>query len=709
MLLDFNVAEDVKLECSAAAATLAGTLPYMAPEQLACLLGRYAPPEARGDIYAFGVLLFELLTNSYPFAKAPASSHPEEVDRLLKERQGDPPRLRSINPAVSPALEAIVRRCMEPEPERRYQTARELQEDLECQRTHRPLRHTAEPSRKERLRKWVRRHPRLTSAGLVGVVACTVLAGLAWLLTAREEQRALEKLQEQEIARLRDERDQALAAKQQLDEERKTALLLLHTGNNEPERLDDGIAHALRLLERYEVLDNAAWQQQPLVQALPETEQYQLGAAIGEVLLLLARALRVRQEDAAASKPTLDKALRMNESAAACSPQAAASPALWQQRGELCAMLGREDEARACRTKAADLTPHTAADYYWLASDRLSAGKLREALPLARKATQLEPQNFWAWFVQANSCERLGMEGRAEACYDACIALWPRFHWSYYNRGLTYLRQKEYQLAANDFNEVIRLRPDLTDAYLNRALARQGLHQLAAAEQDLTEALQRGATATRLYFMRARVRETRGDKEGARRDFEEGMRREPTDEKSWLARGFAQLAKNPQAALADFEQALRRNPRSAAGLQNKSHVLAEKLGRHREALDVLVHAVTLYPDSVPARSGRGVLYARLGQRDAALRDAEETLRRDTSPPRLYQVACIYALTSAEQSEDRLHAFRLLSAALRQGYGFDILETDHDLDAIRNLPEFRRLVDAARALRPPRPAPPAKKT
>ena len=99
-----------------------------------------------------------------------------------------------------------------------------------------------------------------------------------------------------------------------------------------------------------------------------------------------------------------------------------------------------------------------------------------------------------------------------------------------------------------------------------------------------------------------------------------------------------------------------------------------------------------------ARSGRGILYARLGQRELALRDAEETLRRDSSPPRLYQVACIYALTSKDEPEDRAQAFQLLSSSLRQGYGFDLLESDDDLNNLRALPEFRRLVDAAKALR-----------
>jgi hypothetical protein len=107
--------------------------------------------------------------------------------------------------------------------------------------------------------------------------------------------------------------------------------------------------------------------------------------------------------------------------------------------------------------------------------------------------------------------------------------------------------------------------------------------------------------------------------------------------------------------------------------------------------------VTLYPDFVAARSGRGLLHARLSRRQAAIADAEETLRRDTTPPILYQVAAIYALTSRVQADDRLKALQLLSVTLRQGFGADRVETDKDLDALRDHPEFRRLTSGARAL------------
>ncbi len=110
---------------------------------------------------------------------------------------------------------------------------------------------------------------------------------------------------------------------------------------------------------------------------------------------------------------------------------------------------------------------------------------------------------------------------------------------------------------------------------------------------------------------------------------------------------------------------------------------------------MLDRAVELYPDHVPTIAGRGVELAGRGKRADALRDAEAALQRDTKAPNLYQVACIYALTSKQEADDKFDAMRLLSAALRQGFGIDLVDDDQDLDPVRNLPEFRRIVRNAR--------------
>ena len=62
-------------------------------------------------------------------------------------------------------------------------------------------------------------------------------------------------------------------------------------------------------------------------------------------------------------------------------------------------------------------------------------------------------------------------------------------------------------------------------------------------------------------------------------------------------------------------------------------------------------------------------------------------------------AGIFALTSETVPKDRAEALRLLGSCFRSGYGLDLIDRDPDLDSIRDRPEFRRLVDEARARRP----------
>src|SRR5262249_18520990 len=130
-----------------------------------------------------------------------------------------------------------------------------------------------------------------------------------------------------------------------------------------------------------------------------------------------------------------------------------------------------------------------------------------------------------------------------------------------------------------------------------------------------------------------------------------------------------------------------------------AHVLAEYLGRTEAAVAVLDQALTWHPDYVLARAGRAVLLARLGKREAALRDARAALAGSPRPEVVYQVAGGYALTSRRSAGARAGGPRLLAEALGQGCGGDLREGAPDRAPLRHEPEFRRLAEAARALRP----------
>jgi serine/threonine protein kinase/tetratricopeptide (TPR) repeat protein len=681
MLLDFNTARDTKRRPGARAEQVGGTLPYMAPEHLDAFRGRDRAVDARSDVYALGVILFELLTGRRPF---PAQDDVEQLGAMIAARRGRPPRLRRRNPAVSPAVEAVVRRCLEPDPARRYQSAQDLQEDLQRHLKDLPLRHTPEPSARERARKWVRRHPRLASWTTAGALAAAAVAALTGLAAVRGQQ----------LARL-----EAAAALGRFDADARSAQFLLTARTRDPGQLDRGIALGRELLGRYQVHHNPRWTELPAVRHLSAEDQGRLRQGLGELLLLVAQGVSLRAEGDAGGPADADlalEALALNRRAEACFPAGDQPRALWLQRAQLLNLLGDDGAAHQARAAAEATPPRTARDHYLLGTEHAARGRYREALPYFEAAARRDPQAFWPAFLQGLCHDRLGQDADALACFRACAALRPDFAWTYANRGLVYLRQQDYPRAHAEFDRALALQPDQAEAYVNRAQARQGLGRYPEAVADLTRALDLGAPPTRVYLLRAAARERLGDKEGAGRDRAAGLRARPADASGWVARGAARFGTDPHGALADFEEALRLNPRSLAALQNKARVLGES-GRTEEALQALDTAVALYPDFVPARMARAVLLARLGRREAAHRDAREALRRDAGPPTLYRAAVAYALTSREAPEDRSEALRLLASALRQGFGLDLLDADRDLDPIRGDAEFRDLAAAARAL------------
>ena len=99
--------------------SIAGTVPYMAPEQIE---GREV--DSRTDIFAFGVVLFEMLSGRRPFA---GDSRASLMAAIVA---AEPPALSSLQPRVPASLERLIRRCLAKDPEDRWQTARDMAAEL---------------------------------------------------------------------------------------------------------------------------------------------------------------------------------------------------------------------------------------------------------------------------------------------------------------------------------------------------------------------------------------------------------------------------------------------------------------------------------------------------------------------------------------------------------------------------------------------------
>jgi serine/threonine protein kinase/Flp pilus assembly protein TadD len=676
MLLDFNLAADAALDGLAEAARLGGTLPYMAPEHLESFAGRKRVVDARSDVYALGVILFELLTGRHPFPVYRRTT--TEVLRQMVEDRRAVPRLRAWNPAVSAAVESVVRTCLQQDPADRYPSAQALQEDLERQLRHQPLKHAADPSPAERLGKWARRHPRLSSWFTLGTAAA-VLLGLAAGTALYERDR-----------RLGLEAREARAAF--LDDSRRFQLAVTLFEDDDRQALRDAARKGQLAVGRYPSPDDPAWGQSPAVRHLPAADRAELRQEIGVALLMLAHATA----RGAGDREAVEAALRINRRAESCFPPNAIPAAVREQRAQLLKQLHRDPEDVQAAAPSA-----TARGLYLDGWNLARQGKFAAAIPLLEQATRMDSRAVWAWFLLGHCHDVLGHDPEAIGCYGTCLALAPDAPEAWFNRGLAHLRRAEFEKARNDLDRAVELKDDVAEAYFNRALARKELGNLAGAEADLTRTLELNADATRAYFVRAQVRDRLNKRDEAAADRKAGLSREPADESSWTARGYHRMTArpaDPTGAIADFDAALTRNPQYLPALRNKAEALAELLGKPAEAAAVLDQALTHYPDNALFRASRAVYLARAGQRADAHGEAEAALRLRNDPATRYQVAGVYALTSKSHPEDRREAFRLLSSALQAGYGFQYLDIDPELDPVRPLPEFQELVSAARALR-----------
>jgi serine/threonine protein kinase/tetratricopeptide (TPR) repeat protein len=153
----FQTAQNLDVTVSAATTTgvISGTVPYMSPEQLRCL-----PVDARSDIYAAGVVLYEMIAGNRPF---PLLQRAELMAAILHQTP-DPPS--SCNHQLSPALENVIMKALEKEPGQRYQSARELLVALQGVAAGSPAR--IPPSRV----------PLFVTAGVVGAFLLIVGLGL---------------------------------------------------------------------------------------------------------------------------------------------------------------------------------------------------------------------------------------------------------------------------------------------------------------------------------------------------------------------------------------------------------------------------------------------------------------------------------------------------------------------------------------------------
>jgi eukaryotic-like serine/threonine-protein kinase len=185
-VLDFGIARaaDAHLQTAGGrtqTGQLIGTPLYMSPEQAA---GDTAALDRRSDVYALGVILFELLADRLPYRLDHLPL--PEVARVIREQE--PSRLGSIKSVCRGDVETIVRKALEKDKARRYASAGELAADIRRHLNHEPIL-ARPPSVVYQLRKFAQRHTALVG-GTLAVIAALVLGLIGTILFAVDARRS---------------------------------------------------------------------------------------------------------------------------------------------------------------------------------------------------------------------------------------------------------------------------------------------------------------------------------------------------------------------------------------------------------------------------------------------------------------------------------------------------------------------------------------
>jgi tetratricopeptide (TPR) repeat protein len=605
---------------------------------------------------------------------------PLQIEAMAVVRSHSAPSLKQERPDISWTLESIVRKCLAPDQRHRYQSAHHLAEDLRRLIDDRPLQYAPELSQRERARKFLRRHPRLTSSGTVAAIAGILLLAVGSAFAGVQNQLAERGAREQVRAH-----DAGLLR----------ALCLVNTQVDMKDNLRDGIAACEQTLALFGEPESTDWDQNPSWPRIAPAARGRIAEDRRELLLLLADA-RTRQSGH--SRDAAAQALVLLDRAEAI-PGLAPSRALWLDRSRYLSMLGQTDQAELARKRALQIPAATARDHYLLATSIIRQGgpeAFADAIAELNEALERNPRDYWA-LTQRGIC-RLDRGELVLAAAD--------FAWGYFNRGCVLDRALDKSAAVLDYSAALDRDPQLVPALINRGLARLELnqHDLALADFDRAQTL--GSRDPRISAGRGIALERLDRYQEADAAFAacfahaDALPKATRVRLSW-AYGFAISARLPQKADAAFDDALRLDPGNAQAVYGKA-MLAMSAGQNAEAIRHFDQALRANPALNDARRYRAIALARDGSWSRATQEINLCLKEDHhSPATLYAAACIVALSCGKtmSSSSSAQALDLLEKALGEGIDPARACADPDLAAIRSLPRFTQLITRAQRSRP----------
>jgi len=570
---------------------LLGTPDYMSPEQAE---GKASQATPASDIFSFGAMMYHAFCGRPPFH---ADNMWSTLTKILNE---EPVLPRKLNPAIHPDLDAIIMRCLEKDPRRRYRDGAELLSDLRRHLRGEPVSARPVGSLSILLRR-LKKH----KAALVAATSLLALVIVVLLLSMRHSSQQQQKLN----LRRKEAKILLTKAKQAFKQGRYEEALALVS-----ESLGKHKTREAELLKQKcnQKIAEARMRRQRRKKAEELLKTLELAGTLKQKLDILDEAIRLCpdwQELHIRKGKLLHRAGRFKE-------------ALTEFRRALDVAKKRDNAAEQalahfhmglifCRRYLATLKEQEGRTELLNTALR-HFGKIGELLPGVQNEYTLFSEAAHAHFLHRNPDSALEL-------YSKALKMNSNFAIAYLLRALCWQDKGEFEKALADYNRVIELEPEWLVAYLNRAHCKKRIGKVSEALNDLTELLQKHPTFLKAYVQRSNILREQGRYDEAIRDVGQIIRLAPGYAAAYINRGILWLRKQEfNKALRDFNRAIQLKP-SGIAYMNRALVW-EARGDLKSALADLTKAIELAPDLAVAYHNRGRLRMRTGNLNGALND-----------------------------------------------------------------------------------------
>jgi tetratricopeptide (TPR) repeat protein len=711
-ILDFGLAKliepvDEKAETANITSKMAitGTMPYMAPEVL-----RVEPADARTDIWAAGAVLYEMATGKRAFPDRQASLL---IDAILHY---DPVRPSLINPEITAPMESVILKALDRDPERRYQSARELKVDLTRilagdELSTETLRRTSivQDRRKHRTRKTFL------------ILAAVLLAGIAlgyavkrwWPQPASARQRIMAVLPfdtvgqdpatnalglgltETLTAKLvqasdtdaiqvvspRDLRDQGVKTAEDARREFGTDFVLESSLQRSGQTirincyLVDSRTHrqvaarsfSLDAGDTFGLQDRVVSETLDMLPARLKPEQRQkLNVRPDTQPAAYEAYIRGRGYLQEYEKPeNIDNAITEFNQALKIDPNYAPAYAglgegYWIGYQQLNRGTDWLAHASTNCEKALALSTRLAEGYTCLGNVSLGTGTYEKAVEQFQRALELNPGSDYALVQLADAYQKLGNPQAAEAAYRKAISLRPNYWGVYSGLGAFYAGQARYSEAAEMFGKVTQLASDNYRGYSNLG----GIYLLQGRYEDAISQLKRSIDL-----------------------------RPTASAYSNLGTAYFALRRFAEAA-ETFQQGARLDDRNWINWGNLGDALYWIPGRRLEAAKPYHTAISLArgklevnPRDAETWAMVAAYYAMLDDKAHALESLQRALESAPGDPDVaFRAAIIY-----NHFGDTDHSLAWLKKAVDAGFSRSSIRDLPDFDSLQRNPTFRALV------------------